>query len=249
MYGDKQEVAFHFAPTRSAKVLTEMLKGKFTGTLLTDGYSAYVNYTSATNEVIHALCWSHARRYFIKAEQAEPELAKNALEYIQGLYKIEQEIKGKDALSRQAARGSQSKQIVDDFFTWLKNQQAKSSLLPSSPFTKAIHYCLEREAGLRAFLANPDLALDTNHVERQIRSIVIGRKNWLFCFSESGAENAGIIYSLIATCRLHDVDPYTYLVYVLQRVQTHSNLKVSELIPRLWKEKFSSNPLRSDIDS
>jgi len=98
------------------------------------------------------------------------------------------------------------------------------------------------------FLANPDLPVDTNHVERQIRPIVVGRKNWLFCFSEAGAEHAGIIFSLIATCKLHNVDPYTYLVDVLQRVQTHSSSKIEELTPRLWKQNFGQNPMRSDVD-
>jgi hypothetical protein len=248
MYGEQKEVAFHFAPSRSAQVLLETLKANFTGILLTDGYSAYVNYAAANKEVTHALCWSHTRRYFIKAEELEPSLVKTALDYIQKLYKIEEEIKDKEPLARQEARGSYSKQIVDDFFQWLKDQRTKHSLLPNSSFTKAMNYCLEREQGLRVFLAEPDLPLDTNHVERQIRPVVIGRKNWLFCFSEAGAEHAGIIFSLIATCRLHEIDPYTYLVDVLQRVQTHSNLKVEELTPRLWKEKFAQNPLKSDVD-
>jgi transposase len=248
MYGEEKEVAFHFSPTRSAKVLLETLKTNFTGILLTDGYSAYVNYAAANKEVTHALCWSHARRYFVKAENIEPSLAKTALDYIQKLYKIEEKIKNKEPLARQTVRGSHSKLIVDDFFQWLKDQRTKHSLLPNSPFTKAMNYCLEREQGLRVFLTEPDLPLDTNHVERQIRPVVIGRKNWLFCFSEAGAEHAGIIFSLIATCRLHEIDPYTYLVDVLQRVHTHSNLKVDELTPRLWKEKFAQNPLKSDID-
>lgn len=247
MYGEEKEVAFHFSESRSIQVLLETLKDKFTGILLSDGYQAYINYTEA-NKTVHALCWSHARRYFIKAENVEPALVTKALEYIKQLYKIEEEIKTKSSLERQEIRGEESKRIVDNFFAWLKEEQSKNCLLPSSPYTKAVNYCLERESGLRVFLSEPELALDTNHVEREIRAVVIGRKNWLFCFSESGAKNAGIIYSLIATCKLHNMDPYSYLVDVLQRVSIHSNLKVEELTPRVWKEKFSQDQLKSDID-
>jgi hypothetical protein len=248
MNGEENEIAFHYAPSRSIQVLRQTLEGKFKGTLLTDGYQAYENFAAANQDIIHALCWAHARRYFIQAENVEPSLVAKALDYIKRLYKIEEEIKGKDPLARQEARGSYSKPIVDDFFAWLKEERGKYCLLPSSPFTKAISYCLERESGLRVFLANPDLPVDTNHVERQIRPIVVGRKNWLFCFSEAGAEHAGIIFSLIATCKLHNVDPYTYLVDVLQRVQTHSSSKIEELTPRLWKQNFGQNPMRSDVD-
>lgn len=75
----------------------------------------------------------------------------------------------------------------------------------------------------------------------------MGRKNWLFCWTEVGARHAGIMQSLFVTCRLHDIDPYTYLVDVLQRVGEHSASRVAELAPWLWKQHFADNPLRSDL--
>jgi hypothetical protein len=75
----------------------------------------------------------------------------------------------------------------------------------------------------------------------------MGRKNWNFCWTELGAKHVGIIQSLIVTCRLHGIDPYTYLVDVLQRISEHPASRVTELTPRLWKEYFAANPLRSDI--
>jgi transposase len=89
--------------------------------------------------------------------------------------------------------------------------------------------------------------VDTNHLERALRPIPMGRRNWLFCWSEVGAEHAGIVQSLIATCRLHGIDAYTYLVDVLQRVGQHPAARVAELTPRLWKQHFAGNPLRSDL--
>ena len=145
-------------------------------------------------------------------------------------------------------RAENSKPIVDEFFSWLHKAFEKQILLPSSPFTKAASYALKRESALRVFLEFPDVPLDTNEVERALRPIPMGKKNWLFCSTEVGARYIGIIQSLIQSCRLQGVDPYTYLVDVLQRIDTHPAIEVHLLTPRLWKEHFAENPLRSDID-
>src|SRR4029434_8310125 len=116
-----------------------------------------------------------------------------------------------------AYRGEYTKPIVDQFFAWLDRTLTEQVLLPSNPFTKAAHYALEREAALRVCLEYPHVPLDTNHLEREIRAIALGRRNWLFCWTEVGACYVGIVQSLIASCRLQGVDPYGYLVDVLQR--------------------------------
>ena len=90
-------------------------------------------------------------------------------------------------------------------------------------------------------------ATDTNHLERGIRPIAMGRRAWLFCWSELGAEHVGIIQSLLSTCRLQGVDPHTYLVDVLQRIDTHPASDVIALTPRIWKARFGDDPLRSDL--
>ena len=98
------------------------------------------------------------------------------------------------------------------------------------------------------YLSDPDLQIDTNHLERAIRPVAMGRKAWLFCWTEIGAERVGIIQSLLFTCRLHEVHPYTYLVDVLQRISIHPMSAVEELTPRRWKTLFADNPLRSDLE-
>ena len=87
--------------------------------------------------------------------------------------------------------------------------------------TKALAYARERRFGLEVYLTDPDVPIDTNHLERALRAIPMGRKNWLFCWTELGAKHVGIMQSLIVTCRLHQIDPYDYLVDVLQRVGQH----------------------------
>ena len=145
-------------------------------------------------------------------------------------------------------RAERCKPIVEGFFEWLKTTLETRILLPSNPFTEAAGYALDREKQLRVFLEYPDVPIDTNHLEREIRPIALGRKNWLFCWTEIGAKYVGIFQSLLVTCRLQGVDPYTYLVDVLQRVESHPASDVAALTPRLWKERFAADPLRSAID-
>jgi transposase len=200
--------------------------------------------------LVQAQCWSHTRRQFEKAQRAEPRLVAAALDHIAGIYRGEAKIReqGLDAEATLAYRGEYSKPRVDAFFTWLKQTVTVEVLLPTNPFGHAAHYALEREAELKVFLADPDVPMDTNHLEREIRPIALGRKNWLFCWTEVGARHVGIIQSVLASCRLQGIDPYVYLVDVLQRVDTHPALEVQLLTPRLWKQHFAAHPLRSDLD-
>jgi transposase len=145
-------------------------------------------------------------------------------------------------------RGDQSRRVVTEFFEWLRTELAQVALLPTNPFTIAANYALQRKPGLEIFLGNPAVSIDTNHLERSLRPIPMGRKNWLFCWTEVGAERVGIIQSLISTCVLHEVDPYTYLVDVLQRIATQPAAQVEQLVPRLWAENFADSPMRSMID-
>jgi len=249
IYGDRDEIVFPFSDSRSGQMLDEALEG-YRGVLLTDGYSPYESYAARVNEIVHAQCWSHTRRQFLKAEDVEPELTDTALDYIRRLYEEEARLKPRavEGTKRLEKRAAQCKPIVDGFFEWLRSVLEERALLPKNPFTGAANYALDREASLRVFLEYPNVPVDTNHVEREIRPIALGRKNWLFCWTEIGAQYVGVFQSLLRTCRLQGVDPYTYLVDVLQRVEDHPASDVAALTPRLWKERFADNPRRSIID-
>ena len=106
---------------------------------------------------------------------------------------------------------------------------------------------IERRAGLEVFLDDPEVAIDTNHLERALRPIPLGKRNALFASSEVGAQRVGIIQSLLVTCRLHEVDACTYLVDVLQRISVHPAKRAIELTPRMWKSLFADAPMRSDL--
>jgi len=155
---------------------------------------------------------------------------------------------GLTADDKLAYRQEHSKPIVDSFFDWVKAQRQRQKLVNSNPLSKALTYATKRERAMRVFLDDPDVQLDTNHLERQIRYIAMGKKSCLFCWSEVGAKQVGIIESLICSCKLQGVDPTTHLIDVLQRVAVHLASQAEDLIPRNWKEKFADNPMRSDLD-
>ena len=249
LYGDKDEVAFPFAASRAQAVVREAL-GKFCGVLLTDGYIVYRLFAQKVQGLVQAQCWSHTRRQFVDIVGAEPRLVATALDHIEGFYREEAEIRRRGLVgeAKLAYRGEVTKPLVEAFFAWLKQTVMTEILLPTNPFGQAAEYALKREAALKVFLSDPDVPIDTNHLEREIRPVALGRKNWMFCWTEVGARHVGIIYSLLASCRLQGVDAYVYLVDVLQRVDTHPALEVHLLTPRLWKAHFAEQPLRSDLD-
>lgn len=247
LYGDQDEVAFPFGASRAQREAKEIL-GNFCETLVTDGYSVYERIAAADDSIRHAQCWVHTRRQFVKAEQAEPDLVKKALELIAKLYHQEEQAAKLAKHEKLKHRAAHSMPLVDEFFSWLRTELGTRVLLPSNPFTKAAAYALERERALRVFLDDAAVPLDTNALERALRPIPMGRKNWLFCWTEVGAEVVGHVQSLLVTCKLQGVDPYTYLVDVLQRVGTHPAIDVHLLTPRLWKENFAAKPMRSELD-
>ena len=196
-----------------------------------------------------AQCWVHTRRQFVYARDGEEQAVDQVLEIIGRLYKVDADARD-EALEGELLREYRlrhAKPIVDEIYAWRNWQCTREDLLPSDSFTLALKYLGDREHELRVFLADPTVPLDTNHVERGLRCIPMGKKNWIFCWTELGAEHVGLIQSLISTCRLHGINPYTYLVDVLQRVSIHPASRVHELTPRLWKEHFADNPLRSDL--
>lgn len=250
VYGEQDEVCFPFHASRSAECVSRSLglTPAANGVLVTDGYEAYEKYAKKTG-IHHARCWAHGRRAFFKALKDEPTGVGEALEQIKALYALEDEIRELKLAgdAKLLHRLTHSKPLVERFFEWVDQQLVRQDFTPSNRYIKALNYVRGRRLGLEVFLTDPDVPVDTNYLERALRVVPMGRKNWLFCWTELGAKHVGVIQSLIVTCRLHGIDPYTYLVDVLQRVSEHPASHVAELTPRLWKQHFATNPMRSDI--
>ncbi len=249
LYGEHDEVVFTYSDSRARRVIEQILSESFSGTLVSDGYAAYARYAQTNDRVTHAQCWVHTRRQFVEAEKDEPAAVAQILQQIQAMYKHEEHIanNGLTDAKKREYRLEHSKPVLDAIFEWVDEQRQRIELLPQSPFAKALGYIAERQSALSVFLVDPDVPLDTNHLERVIRPIPMGRRNWLFAWTELGAQHVGIIQSLISTCRLHDVNPYVYLTDVLQRIQVHPDRDIIELTPRVWKTKFADDPMRSDL--
>jgi hypothetical protein len=137
---------------------------------------------------------------------------------------------------------------VQDFWRWCDAQCHRPDLTPTNPLSKTLVYARERIEALQVFLTDPDVAIDTNPIERALRPIPMGKKNFPFAWPELGAKHIGIIQSLIVTCRLQGISPSVYLTDALQRVGQHPARNVLDLTPRRWKVLFADSPLRSDLD-
>jgi len=182
IYGEDDEIVFHYTPSRAHAHVAALLGG-FEGTLLSDGYEAYSGYARQRAQVTHAGCWSHCRRGFEQAQESEPGASAEALALIGALYRHEQIIReqGLEGERKLAYRTHHSEPVVKAFWSWCDAQCHRPELLPSSPLAKAIKYAMARRASLEVFLSDPEVAIDTNHLERALRVIPTGKKNWLFC--------------------------------------------------------------------
>lgn len=252
VYGELDEVCFPFFQTRAHASVEAILGTRpvANGVLLSDGYAAYAAYAEKTG-IKHAQCWAHTRREFFNAQSAEPELAGQALAQIARLYEVEDQIRERKLADdpKRLWRLEHAKPVVEQFFDWVRRCLEDKALLPTNRFVQALGYAHERRHALSVFLTDPGVQVDTNHIERAIRPVPLGRKNWLFSWTELGARQIGIVQSLIITCQLHDISAYDYLVDVLQRVDRHPASEVSLLTPRLWKQHFAGKRLRSLLEN
>lgn len=229
--GDRGDVVFDFTMGRSRDGPVQFL-GDYAGYLQADAYSGFdAVYSKGT--VVEVGCWAHARRGFFEALETDKAHASDAMAAIQVLYKIEADARAKqlDAEATRQLRQEHCRPVLDQMRPWL--QAIKKQVLPKSPLGKAVGYVLNQWDALNRYLEDGRLAIDNNLVERQIRGVALGRKNWLFAGSDAGARRAAALYSLIATCALQDVEPWAYLTDVLTRLARGE--QPADLTPRAWK--------------
>jgi transposase len=250
VYGEEDEICFPYASNRHFDNVRAILGTTFTGVLQSDGYAAYERFSARSDDVTHAECWSHTRRHFERALDAEPQAAGEALRQIRAFYAVEETIRarGLEGAEKLALRTEQTAPKVQDFWRWCDAQCHRPDLTPTNPLSKTLVYARERIEALQVFLTDPDVAIDTNPIERALRPIPMGKKNFPFAWPELGAKHIGIIQSLIVTCRLQGISPSVYLTDALQRVGQHPARDVLDLTPRRWKVLFADSPLRSDLD-
>ena len=204
----------------------------YSGALQSDGYPVYDQFgDSPDKQVVAYNCWAHARRYFFKAQDEMPDQANEALYEIGQLYEVERQIKHLPPKERAAARQEKASPILERFKAWLEQNPG----LPKSPWGQAVGYTLSRWEKLSRYVEDGRIEIDNNLVENAIRPIALGRKNYLFAGSHDAAQRAAVIYSLLATCKKYDVNPYEWLRDVLNRIPTHPHKQLDELLPHIWE--------------
>ncbi len=238
---DDECVLFRYTPRRKSDGPREFLRG-YTGYIQADAANLYdrlfgdaegAGEDASAKEVG---CWAHARRRFFDAQVTDRERALVGLGFIKKLYEADRVAMKLPPSRRTAERQRLCAPVLQAFKTWLDAEALV--VLPKAPIADAIGYARNQWGALTRFLDDARLKLDNNTAERQLRRVAVGRKNWLFAGSENGAETACVLYSLLATCKLHGVNPFEYLRDVIMRVASHPARDVLELSPKAWKQKL-----------
>jgi len=239
---DPPAVWFAYSPDRKAKHPSEHLTD-FAGILQADGYAGFnALYERETHPLIEAACWAHARRKFYDLYAAtQSPLAEEALKRIAQLYVIEESIRGFTVKQRVDVRQQHSAPLLQDLYRWC--MAALSQVSKKSDIASAIHYALARWTALTRFAQDGRIEIDNNAAERALRAVALGRKNYLFAGSDSGGERAAAMYSLIGTCKLNDINPESYLRYVLTHIAEHPINRVEELLPWNVADKLTATSL------
>jgi transposase len=223
---------FEFTESREALHPLRFLKG-YSGYLQVDAYSGY-EAVFKTGRVIEVGCLAHSRRRFfeIAKTQKTPGLAAEAIAWFAKLYEIESRIKEEPPDKKLQLRQQESVPLLSQFKRWLDGHYG--TLLPQGPLGQAFGYAIRQWQALTRYTESGILMPDNNLLERQMRPIAMGRKAYLFAASGRGGEVAATMYSLVATCKMNQVEPFAYLKDVLGRIRSHRVDRLSELLPFNW---------------
>jgi transposase len=221
-------VWFAYSPDRKGEHPRQHLKN-FKGALQADAYAGF-HHLYEGGAIYEVSCWAHARRKFhdIHVVHASP-ITTEALDRIGALYGIEEEVRGKPAEVRREIRQARAKPVLDDLRNWL--EKSLRALSTKSEAAGAIRYALARWRALSRYVDDGLLEIDNSAAERALRAVALGRKNYLFCGSNSGGERAAAIYSLLGSAKLNGLDPELYLRLVLARIAQHPINSIEQLLP------------------
>jgi hypothetical protein len=233
----------------------------WSGILQADAYGGYGDLYAADRRpapILEASCWAHSRRKVFELADVEQAaaararrqsskpvspLAVEAVQRIDALFSIEREINGLPPAERLAVRQARSAPLVAELETWMIATRDKLSR--GHDLAKAFGYMLRRWPSFTRFLDDGRICLSNNAAERALRGVALGRKAWLFCGSDRGGQRAAILYSLIVTAKLNDVDPQAWLADVLARIAAHPAQQIDELLP--WNWKAHRQPVGIDV--
>lgn len=230
---EEKLVLFDYQKGRNREGPKQLLKN-YQGYLQTDGYQAYDQFEDK-KDIVLVGCLAHARRYFEHAKDSDPVRSEQALLLIQKLYAIERQAREQslEPEERYELRQEKARPLMDALGQWIINEYP--TVLPKSKIGKAFYYLIGRYNKIYIYLQDGRLEADNNLIENSIRPVALGRKNYLFAGSHSGAEKAAMVYSLLGSCKLQDINPYDYLQDILERLPEHPVNQLHQLLPPNWK--------------
>jgi transposase len=233
---DPPAAVFFYSRDRSGEHPEQHL-ASYAGLMQADAYAGFNRLYEANRKpgaIVEAACWAHARRKFFDLAQInKAPIAIEAVERIDALFAIERANNGMMPQERVRVRNERSRSLVIELEKWLREQRARVS--KNSETGKAIDYSLKRWRALTRFLDDGRICISNNAAERELRAIAVGRRNWTFAGSDEGGRRAAAVYTLVATAKLNDVDPQTWLADVLARLPDHPAKRIHELLPWNWR--------------
>jgi transposase len=234
---DADAILFAYTERHSSDHVKELF-GDFRGYLQADASSVYDvlehGRPKDTDEGMKLVgCFAHCRRYFFEAAICRYPVGLQGLLRVRAIYTADHAVRRAPVSERQALREQHVRPLMTSFFDWARAERA---ITPGRNLaTKALGYAVNQEAELMRVLDDPSLPLDNTRSERALRKIVVGRKNWMFYGSDTHAEAAASIFSAVATCRLHGLDPYQYLEEILRVLPYWPRDRYLELAPKYWR--------------
>lgn len=228
LLGPPNKIWYHYAPGRAGAIPKELLK-EYRGVVQTDAYAGY-NPVFMPDGAKRIACLAHVRRKFIEIEKSAGKVAADILQRIAKIYHLEGDAKSPEELLR--IRQHHTQKCCHELIEALEAHAARA--LPKSPLMKALSYALSQREEITRIFESGEYYLDNNAIERQMKQVAIGRKNYYFAGSHDGAHRAAVLYSLLGTCRLNNVNPWEWLRDVLTRISDPKGGTVTELLPYNW---------------
>lgn len=239
---DTAGVIYDFCTGRGSRYPAEFLK-QWSGTLTCDDYGGY-GVVLRREGCIEAGCLAHARRKFDELSKASAStVAAHAIARIARIYQVESQAREMTVEARLAHRRQYTRALWDELHAWLKLE--RSRVADGGGIAGALDYSLKRWAALGRFLDDGAVSVDNNHIENLMRPWAMGRKAWLFAGSESAGKRAAVVMSLVQSARLHGHDPWVYLKDVLERLLSHPNNRIEELLPHRWQPLKSNSTAKT----
>lgn len=245
MVAPERHVLFEYTREHSGDAVDDVLAG-YKGYLVADAHIVY-DHLYKDGSIVEVNCWAHARRYFFKALDSDPERARVALGLIAALFRIERTLKNSPRKKKEVIRKKRSAPVLERFFSWCDAEI--DHVLEGTPVYDGIRYARNQRKGLERFLDDGRLPIDNNISERNLRRQAVGRKNWIFLGSDEGGATNAIFTSLLASCRMHEIEPWAYMRDLLCLLPSWSAHRVLELAPLHWEQTRKRDDVRALLDN